>query len=173
MHSVKIDSILRAAVGLLLVAFVYVIFVSIHERIVVVGDSAPEFTVTADTGRSVGLPDFGGKLLVLNFWATWCPPCVEETSALSEFTRHFSGKGVVVLGVSVDKDEKQYRAFLQQHRPAFLTARDPAAKINADYGTFKYPETYIIDAKGKVVQKIIGPADWADEKMISYVDSLL
>jgi|SRR5215510_8148492 peroxiredoxin len=173
MNSVKIDRILRAAIALLVIAFVYVIYASIHERIIVVGDSAPEFTVTADTGKTVGLPNFGGKLLVLNFWATWCPPCVEETPSLSAFSRRFSGKGVVVLGVSVDKDEKQYRTFLQQHHPEFLTARDPAAKINADYGTFKYPETYIIDTKGKVVQKIIGPADWSDDKMVSYVNSLL
>ena len=110
---------------------------------------------------------------MLNFWATWCPPCVEETPSLSEFARQFAPKGVVVLGVSVDKDEKAYRAFLEQHRPAFLTSRDAEAKINADYGTFKYPETYIIDSRGKVVQKIIGPANWADEKMISYVNSLL
>jgi len=171
--SVQTDRILRAAIGLLVLVFLYLIYVSIHERVVVVGDSAPEFTVTAEGGRTVGLPNFGGKLLVLNFWATWCPPCVDETPSLSDFARRFSGQGVVVLGVSVDKDEKQYRAFLQQHRPAFLTARDPAARINADYGTFKYPETYIIDARGKVVQKIIGPADWADEKMISYVNSLL
>ncbi len=173
MQSVKIDRILRASIGVLLVAFVYVIYASIHERVIVVGDTAPEFSVTADSGRKVALPNFGGKLLVLNFWATWCQPCVEEVPSLSEFAKRFDGRGVVVLGVSVDKDEKQYRAFLQQMRPSFLTWRDPEAKINADYGTFKYPETYIINASGKVVQKIVGPADWSDEKMISYVGSLL
>jgi thiol-disulfide isomerase/thioredoxin len=173
MQSVKINLTIRAAIGLLLVAFVYVIYASIREHVIAVGDSAPEFSVTAEGGRAVGVPNFGGKLLVLNFWATWCPPCVEETPSLSQFAQRFAGKGVVVLGVSVDKDERQYRAFLQQYRPAFLTSRDPQTKINGDYGTFKYPETYIIDAKGKVVQKIIGPTDWADEKMVSYVNSLL
>ncbi|SRR6266545_3258476 len=173
MQSVKIDRFLRAAIGVLLVAFVCVIYAAMNEHIVVVGDSAPEFSVTAEDGRSVGVPAFGGKLLVLNFWATWCPPCVEETPSLSEFARRFAGKGVVVLGVSVDKDQAAYRAFLKQHRPAFLTSRDPATKINADYGTFRYPETYIVDAKGKVIQKIIGPANWTDEKMIAYVNSLL
>jgi peroxiredoxin len=173
MQSVKVDQALRIAIGLLLVAFVYVIYASIHERIIVVGDTAPKFTVTAESGRTIGVPDFDGKLLVLNFWATWCPPCVEETPSLSEFARRVSPKGVVVLGVSVDKDEKAYQAFLQRHRPEFLTARDPETKINAEYGTFKYPETYIINNQGKVVQKIIGPANWTDQKMLSYVDSLL
>jgi peroxiredoxin len=173
MTSVKIDRALRAAIGLLLVVLVYVIYATINERIVVVGDSAPSFSVRTENGKSVSVSDFGGKLLVLNFWATWCPPCVEETPSLSEFAARFSNRGVVVLGVSVDKDEKAYRAFLQQFRPAFLTARDPETKINADYGTFKYPETYIIDSKGKVVQKIIGPANWTDGKMVSYIESLL
>jgi cytochrome c biogenesis protein CcmG, thiol:disulfide interchange protein DsbE len=173
MHSVKVNRVLRAAIGLLLLVFAYLIYASIHERVVVAGDAAPEFAVRAEDGRTVGLPDFGGKLLVLNFWATWCPPCVEETPSLSDFARRFAGRGVVVLGVSVDKDEKAYRGFLQQFRPAFLTSRDSQAKINADYGTFKYPETYIIDARGKVLQKIIGPADWNDEKMVKYVESLL
>jgi peroxiredoxin len=173
MPSVKTDRALRAAIGLLLIAFVYVIYDATRERVVVAGDTAPAFRIAAEGGRTVSVPDFGGKLLVLNFWATWCPPCVEETPSLSEFAAQFAGKGVVVLGVSVDKDEKAYRAFLQQFRPAFLTARDAETKINADYGTFKYPETYIIDAKGKVLQKIIGPANWSSEKMVSYVNSLL
>src|SRR5690348_1000097 len=115
MESVKIDRVIRAGIGVLLLAFVYVIYASMHEHIVVVGDSAPQFTVTAEDGRSVGVPGFSGKLLVLNFWATWCPPCVEETPSLSDFAKRYANKGVVVLGVSVDKDEKQYRSFLQQY----------------------------------------------------------
>jgi cytochrome c biogenesis protein CcmG/thiol:disulfide interchange protein DsbE len=173
MQSVKIDRFLRIGIALLLTAFVYTIYASIHERIIVTGDSAPEFSIQADGGRAVGVPSFGGKLLVLNFWAAWCQPCIEEIPSLSEFAGFFRDKGVVVLGVSVDKDEKAYRGVLQQLRPQFLTARDGEAKINADYGTFKYPETYIIDTKGKVVQKIIGPTDWSSDKMIAYVNSLL
>jgi thiol-disulfide isomerase/thioredoxin len=117
------------------------------------------------------VPDFGGKLLVLNFWATWCPPCIQETPSLNQFAREFSGKGVVVLGISVDRDEKAYRAFLQKYTPAFLTARD--LKIHEDYGTFMYPETYIINAQGKVLLKLAEPEDWMDAKMTSYIGSLL
>jgi peroxiredoxin len=173
MQSVKIDQALKAAIVVLLVAFVYVIYTSIHERVIGVGDSAPDFTITADNGRTISASKFGGRLLVLNFWATWCQPCVEEVPSLSQFSKEMAGSGVVVLGVSVDKDEKVYRAFLSRTNPAFLTARDPQANINADYGTFKYPESYIIDTHGKVVQKIIGPENWTDEQMLSYVKSLL
>jgi cytochrome c biogenesis protein CcmG, thiol:disulfide interchange protein DsbE len=171
MHSVKTETILRAAIGLLVVALVFVIYASIHERIVVAGDSAPEFTITADNGRTVSVPSFGGKLLVLNFWASWCPPCVQETPSLSRFAQTYAGKGVVVMGVSVDKDEKAYKAFLQRFNPAFLTARD--FKIHEDYGTFMYPETYIIDAKGKVLKKLAEPADWMDPQITQYIDSVL
>jgi len=110
-------------------------------------------------------------VLVLNFWATWCPPCVQETPSLSQFAAQFKDKGVVVLALSVDRDEKVYRAFLNKYKPAFLTARD--FTVHADYGTFMYPETYIIDARGKVQMKIPEGADWNDPRLAQFVGSLL
>jgi cytochrome c biogenesis protein CcmG/thiol:disulfide interchange protein DsbE len=169
----KTDRILRYAIGLLMCAFVYVIFVTLHERITEVGDSAPDFSVTADNGRTVSLNNFGGKVLVLNFWATWCATCMEELPSLDEFQRDFASSGVVVLGVSVDKDEKAYKRFLSRVNVAFLTARDPDNKVNAEYGTFKFPETYIINRDGKVLSKIISATNWTDDKMMNYVKSLL
>ncbi len=171
MQSVKTDRILRTAIGLLVVVLVYVISAAIHERVVVAGDTAPEFTITADNGRTISVPNFGGKLLVLNFWAAWCPPCVQETPSLSAFAQAYAGKGVVVMGVSVDKDEKLYSAFLQRLHPGFLTARD--RKIHEDYGTFMYPETYIIDSQGRVLRKIAEAVDWTDPQITKYIDSLL
>ena len=171
MQNPKTDRLLRAGIGLLTVVLVFFIYSGIHERVVVAGDSAPEFTIHTDNGRTVTLPNFGGKLLVLNFWATWCPPCVQETPSLSQFAATYANKGVVVLGVSVDRDEKAYRAFLQKFRPAFLTARE--GKLHEDYGTFMYPETYIIDSKGKVLEKLAEPADWMDPKMTQLIDRLL
>lgn len=173
MNSVKTDRFLQLAIAGLLIVLVFVISRSFHERVVSVGDSAPDFAITTDSGRKVSVSDFGGRLLVLNFWATWCPPCVQEMPSLDEFQKRLGGSGVVVLGVSVDKDANLYRDFLSRAKVSFLTARDPEAKISSDYGTYKYPETYIIDSKGKVVQKIIGPENWNDERMVSYVKSLL
>jgi thiol-disulfide isomerase/thioredoxin len=167
----KVDRFLRLAIGVLTVVFVYVIYAAIHQRVVVAGDTAPDFSITADNGRTVSLPNFGGKLLILNFWASWCGPCVEETPSLSRFAQDYAGKGVVVLGVSVDKDPVAYRKFLQRYTPGFLTARD--LKVHEDYGTYIYPETYIIDSKGKVILKIAEPADWTDPKVTNYIDSLL
>jgi cytochrome c biogenesis protein CcmG, thiol:disulfide interchange protein DsbE len=181
MPNAKTDRLLRAAMAILMVVLVYVIYSAIHQRIVVAGDDAPGFTVTADTGQKVSVPNFGGKVLVLNFWASWCPPCVQETPSLSQFAAAYKDKGVVVLGISVDKDEKAYKNFLQRFRPAFLTVRED--EIHEDYGTFMYPETYIINAKGHVLKKIVDPADWpgnpqrfsdwTDPQLAKYIDSLL
>jgi cytochrome c biogenesis protein CcmG/thiol:disulfide interchange protein DsbE len=171
--SFTLERAIQTLIVLLLCVFVYVIFESFHENLVVVGDSAPDFSITADNGRTITPSNFGGKLLVLNFWATWCPPCIEELPSLNAFQQQFAGRGVVVLGISVDKDEKAYRDFLTRARVSFTTARDPDAKINSEYGTFKFPETYIIDTKGKVVRKIISNTDWMSERMIQDIETLL
>lgn len=171
MQSVKIDRFLRLGIGVLAVVLVYVIYASIHQRVVEAGDTAPDFSITTDTGKTVSMPNFGGKLLVLNFWASWCGPCAEETPSLSKFAEMYASKGVVVLGVSVDKDPQAYQKFLQRYSPTFLTSRE--LKVHEEYGTYMYPETYIIDAKGHVLMKIAEPADWTSPKVTQYIDSLL
>jgi thiol-disulfide isomerase/thioredoxin len=171
MQTVKIDKFLRLGIGVLAVVLVYMIYSAIHQRVVEANDMAPQFSLTADNGQTVSLPNFGGKVLLLNFWASWCGPCVEETPSLSKLARDYASKGLVVLGVSVDKDPQAYQNFLRKYSPAFLTARD--LKIHEDYGTYMYPETYIIDAKGRVLLKIAEPADWSDPKVTQYIDSLL
>jgi len=136
-----------------------------------VGVQAPEVRGTALDGSLVSPSTLRGKVVALNFWATWCPPCVQETPSLSQFAATYAGKGVVVLGISVDKDEKAYRAFLQKFNPAFLYTRE--FKLHEEFGTFMYPETYIIDAKGKVLHKLAEPADWMEPRMTQLIDSLL
>jgi cytochrome c biogenesis protein CcmG, thiol:disulfide interchange protein DsbE len=169
----KTQRILRISLLVLMLAFLAAIALTLREKVVVVGDSAPDFSITTDSGRSISAANFGGKVLVLNFWATWCPPCVSEFPSLSRFAANLAGSGVVVLAISVDKDAKVYKAFLDRNKPVFLTARDPEAKINADFGTFKYPETYVIDSQGKVLRKYISDQPWDDERMIKDIRSLL
>lgn len=162
----------RVLLGLLVVlfgTFLYTIRNSFEHRIIEPGDTAPSFAVTTESGKRVTRSDFSGKLLVLNFWATWCPPCIEEMPSLNEFAQQFQKEGVVVLGVSIDQNEQLYRRFLQQNRLAFEVARDPDAGIAAEYGTFKWPETYIINTQGKVVEKHIGPRNWSDPALIASV----
>jgi len=171
MDTVKINRVLRVGIGLLAIALVYVIYAAIYQRVVEAGDTAPDFTVTTDNGRSVSIPQFGGKLLVLNFWASWCQPCVEETPSLSAFAEQYANKGVVVLAVSVDKDPQAYRKFVERFHPSFLTARD--LKIHEDYGTFVYPESYVIDASGRVLRKYAEAKNWMDPQTVADINSLL
>jgi len=171
MQSVKTDHFLRGAIGVLVIALVYVLYGAIHEHVVVAGDKAPDFTITTDSGRAVSIPNFGGKLLVLNFWASWCGPCVEETPSLSAFSDEYRNKGVVVLGVSVDQDLGAYQKFVERFHPDFLVAHD--RKIHEDFGTFIYPETYIIDTNGRVLKKYAEAVNWMNPETTSYINSLL
>lgn len=173
MKGSRLDRVLLAALAVLFVSFLYTIRYSFEQRVINKGDTAPSFSVTTDSGKKISRSDFGGKVLVLNFWATWCPPCIQEMPSLNRFAQEMAPSGVVVLGVSVDKNEQTYKRFLQQAGLAFETSRDPEADISADYGTFMWPETYIIDAKGKVVEKYIGDRDWTDPKIISSIKALL
>ncbi len=167
----KVDAAIKILIGGLLVALVFVIAGTLNERVIKVGDTAPDFSITTDRGQKITPTNFGGKTLVLHFWASWCAPCVDEAPALNEFAKKVAGSGVVVLGISIDANENAYRKFLSRYGVAFQTARDPEANISSSYGTFKVPETYIIDRSGKVVQKIIGEGDWGDAA-VNYVRSL-
>ena len=160
-------------IALLAVALIWVVSGTLEQRVINAGDTAPKFSITTDQGRTVSLDNFGGKILVLNFWATWCEPCIEEIPTLNAFQRTMADQGVVVLGVSVDRNEKLYRRFLDRAHLSFPTALDSEANISASYGTFQFPETYIIDRSGKVVEKLISNQNWMDPELLARVRRLL
>lgn len=169
----KTVRMLQAGALVLLAGLCFVIADSHRERLVSVGDKAPSFQLTTDKGTKISRSDFGGKVLVINFWATWCPPCVEEMPSLQAMAQRLGPKGLVVLGVSVDRNEASYKRFVQRNGLQFETSRDPGANISAEYGTFKYPETYVIGRDGTVLQKHIGPRDWMDPDLLKSIESLL
>ncbi|MBI3684580.1 MAG: TlpA family protein disulfide reductase [Acidobacteria bacterium] len=173
MPSRKTDTILKTLIGLCLAALIAVTADAMRERIVSVGDRAPGFSIVADNGQTITHSNFGGRLLVLNFWATWCPPCIQELPSLNAFQERMKLKGVVVIGISVDKNEQTYKGFLKRAGVSFVTARDPEAEISSSYGTFKYPETYVIDSQGRVLEKFIGPENWMDPKILERIERLL
>ena len=165
--------VFAALIVVLAAALVYVVSGTLEPPIVNAGDKAPNFRITTERGKTISRDDFGGKLLVLNFWASWCPPCIEETPSLEEFARQFGPQGVVVLGISNDRNEGQYRRFLQRFQINFETSRDPENNISASYGTFQLPETYLIDKNGRVVEKVISNQNWMDPQFIARVKALL
>jgi thiol-disulfide isomerase/thioredoxin len=125
-----------------------------------------------DSDRKLTLADYRGKVVVLNFWATWCPPCVEEMPSLVELQQRLKDKGVIVLAVSLDADEAAYHKFLKDHGVNLITVRDPDLKSSTLYGTFKYPETYIIDRSGSLRRKFIGAVNWNDPEVMSFLEKL-
>jgi cytochrome c biogenesis protein CcmG, thiol:disulfide interchange protein DsbE len=136
-----------------------------------IGAAAPDFTVR-DSERTVTLSQLKGQVVVLNFWATWCPPCIEEMPSLVQMQQRMKAKGVTVLAVSVDADENQYRRFLRDHNVSLLSVRDADQKSNELYGTFKFPETYVIDRNGVVRRKFIGAVDWTEPEVIDFLGKL-
>jgi cytochrome c biogenesis protein CcmG/thiol:disulfide interchange protein DsbE len=169
----KPDRILQAALALMMAAFCFALYTSLHETVVNAGDRAPNFSIAVDNGKTITARDYGGKLLLLNFWATWCPPCVEEVPGLNELARQLGPKGLVILGVSQDKDENAYKQFIARYQVGFLTARQPSEDIQLNYGTIQIPESYLINQDGKVVEKFISSQPWASPQMIQHVQSLL
>ena len=132
---------------------------------------APDFTVQ-DAGRKVSLHDFRGKVVVLNFWATWCPPCVDEMPSLVALQSRPEVKDKVqVLAVSLDQDEAAYKKFLNDYRINILTVRDPSLESTKHYAPTGYPETFIIDANGVLRRKFVGPVDWTKPEIITYLQS--
>jgi cytochrome c biogenesis protein CcmG/thiol:disulfide interchange protein DsbE len=136
-----------------------------------IGTAAPDFVVQ-DSDRKVALHDYKGQIVVLNFWATWCGPCVQEMPSLIQMSKEVKSKGITVIGVSVDVDGAAYEKFLQQHGVTFLTVRDPEQKSSALYGTTGWPETFIIDKQGVLRRKFVGPVDWTDPQITQYLTSL-
>jgi cytochrome c biogenesis protein CcmG, thiol:disulfide interchange protein DsbE len=136
-----------------------------------VGSAAKEFSVQ-DSDRKLNLDQFRGQVVVLNFWATWCPPCVEELPSLMNLQDRMRERGVTVLGVSIDVDGDAYHRFLKLHNINFLTVRDPEQKVAGMYGTTGWPETYIIDRQGVLRRKFVGPVDWNSSEVIGFLDRL-
>jgi cytochrome c biogenesis protein CcmG/thiol:disulfide interchange protein DsbE len=136
-----------------------------------IGNAARDFTVQ-DSDRQVSLNQFRGQVVVLNFWATWCPPCEEELPSMMTMQDRTRGKGIVVLGVSIDVDGDAYHRFLKQRNVNFLTVRDPEQKVATLYGTTGWPETYVIDRQGVLRRKFVGAVDWSSPEVLDFLSKL-
>ena len=136
-----------------------------------IGSPAKQFSVQ-DSDRKVSLDQFRGQIVVLNFWATWCPPCLEELPSLMTMQDRMRSRGIVVVGVSIDVDENAYHRFLKERGINFLTVRDPEQKVAEMYGTSGWPETYIIDRQGVIRRKVVGAIDWSSPEVVQFLSRL-
>ena len=136
------------------------------------GRPAKDFPFTLD-GKPTRLSDLRGKVVIVDFWASYCPPCVDEAPSLNKLEQIISPQGGVIIGVSFDDDASAYEKFLNSFAVNFPTFRDPSKQIAASYGTSMIPETYIIDRQGIIQRKLVGAQDWTSPAMLAYLDSLL
>jgi cytochrome c biogenesis protein CcmG/thiol:disulfide interchange protein DsbE len=159
------------------VAFIALVFVFFARPMyrqgepTVAGKTAEDFP-TDIAGKPGHLSDLRGKVVVLNFWASWCPPCIEETPALNHLQKYIESRGALVLGVSQDEDPDAYERFLKDKGINFPTFR-ASRKVAIDYGTPVIPDTYIIDRQGKILRKFYSAQQWDSPEMLAYFDSIL
>ena len=130
---------------------------------------APDFTVSDGT-TTVRLSNYRGQVVLLNFWATWCPPCIEEMPSLLQL--HHIDSNLVVLGVSVDEDPDAYASFIRNRHVDFITVRDPRQTAANLFHTDMWPETYVIDRKGIIRRKFVGAQDWTSPEIREYLRGL-
>ncbi|QNI35697.1 TlpA family protein disulfide reductase [Edaphobacter albus] len=130
---------------------------------------APQFSIS-DGSQSVDLSKLRGKVVLLNFWASWCPPCIEELPTLMELHRRMPE--VVIVAVSIDEDAEKYQKFLTKNHVDLLTVRDSSQRIETMYGTVQIPETYVIDREGMLRRKFVSAQNWTSPEIMDYLAKL-
>jgi peroxiredoxin len=126
------------------------------------GVTAPDFTLPGLDGTMVRLSDLKGKVVFLNIWATWCPPCVEEMPSMEKLYQKLKGKDFEILAVSIDKNGAEaVTPFMKKYNLSFTALIDSKESLKYKYQTTGVPESYIIDKNGTIVEKVMGPRNWA------------
>jgi peroxiredoxin len=139
-----------------------------------VGSQAPGLRLPALDGAPHDLASERGKLVVLNFWATWCPPCVAEMPSLARLQRSLAADGLSVVAVSTDVDKAALERFVADNGLKLRVLHDPGGRVAAStYRITGYPETYLIDRDGRILQHVVGPAEWDSPEWLSRFRGLL
>jgi len=134
---------------------------------------APSFSLPDLQGKTLSFSDLKGKLLLINFWATWCPPCREEMPAFERLQQKFRDKGVAVIGIAIDEDKAVVKQFLDTAKTHFQILHDPELKVHDEYKVFSYPTTFLVDQQGVIRQYWIGPQDWDGDEFAKILQGYL
>jgi len=138
------------------------------------GFLAPSFALPDLAGTIHRLEDYRGKVVFLNVWATWCPPCREEMPSMNRLYQRYAADGFAVLAISEDEgQQEQVAAFVNDLRLTFPILLDPRGTIPPLYGVTGYPETFLIDRSGRIVRHVVGPADWFSDSARAEIEQLL
>lgn len=138
------------------------------------GDPAPHFALPDLEGNMVNLADYKGKVVLLNIWATWCPPCVEEMPSMEKLYQELNDEGFEIVAVSVDASgAKTVLPFMRKHQLTFPALTDTEGTTKLLYHTTGVPESFLIDKDGVIAEKVIGPRNWASPDAIEYIRDLI
>lgn len=133
---------------------------------------APEFTLPDLDGKPHKLADWRGKVVVLNFWATWCPPCRYEMPAMQRAWEKVRDENIVFVGVDVGEDSDTVFTFLADYPVEFPLLLDQDAKVIEQYPVTGLPTTYVIDPRGRITHRAVGGREWDDEALLKELRSL-
>lgn len=134
---------------------------------------APDFTLNDLKGNQVTLKDHRGRIVFLNFWATWCPPCRREMPSMERLYKQLKDRDFTMLAVDMQESEKLVKAFISEFSLSFPALLDLNGDISSLYGIRGLPTTYIIDREGMIIGKAVGPIDWSSQESIQLFQSLL
>ncbi len=138
------------------------------------GNQAPDFTLPNLAGEQLRLADLRGKVVLVHFWGSFCPPCRQELPSLATLNQVMAGKPLQLLAIAVDPGGKEeVEAFLKKTGVTLPALLDPQGSVARRYGTTGVPETFIIDQKGVIVKKIVGAVEWNDPSAIGYLNDLI
>jgi thiol-disulfide isomerase/thioredoxin len=141
-----------------------------EEKPAVEGNPAPAFSLKDLDGREVKLADLKGKVVVLNFWATWCPPCREEIPSMMHLNQVMAGKPFQMLAVSIDEGgQAAVAGYFKQSGNSLPALLDPTQGVAKRYGTTGVPESFVIDKKGVILKKVVGAVNWSDPAAIQFM----
>lgn len=140
------------------------------------GKSVPNLILSTQDAQKFELSQFRGGVVLVNFWATWCPPCIEELPSMEALSQHMKAKPFSMIAVSVDESWSDIEAFKARlsRRPSFTILLDPAGKdVKAQLGIHKFPETFLVSPEGVVLEHFQGPVDWMSPRILSQIESAL
>jgi cytochrome c biogenesis protein CcmG/thiol:disulfide interchange protein DsbE len=137
------------------------------------GELAPDFVLPRLDGTVQKLSNYRGNVVLVNLWATWCPPCIEEMPLLDQIAREYGPRGLVILGIAGDEDREAVERFVQAQSPAFHILLDPGGAVGTQYGITGYPETFLVDRAGRFRGKFVGPLPEVDGRPGSQVTDAL
>lgn len=135
--------------------------------------AAPSFVLPDLSGKVVRIEDLRGKVVLLNLWATWCPPCVEEMPTLQELAKKMAGRDFVLLAVSEDEDSTKVQPWIEKHGFQFPVLLDARGQVGADLGITGYPETFVIDRQGRIVHHHVGFRNWIEPRIVAALERLM